>query len=124
MEASPCSTTKVSSVPETLRKQLCARDPAHDWVDWVQSETAPVNLILFMSCRDLEPPVENQQRQAQQLFDPAVIAKLKFQQSAERKAWQGINVQHSGIPGTSNLNVNERILMFQPEKVSNSPWMD
>jgi hypothetical protein len=35
-------------------------------------------------------------------FDPSVLAALKFKQSAERKHWQGVNVTHSGIPGTLN----------------------
>jgi len=42
--------------------------------------------------------------------------KLKFQQSAERKSWQGVNVLYSGIPGTSSLIPYERTLMFQEER--------
>jgi hypothetical protein len=51
-----------------------------------------------------------------ELFDHAVLQKLKFQQSAERKIWQGVNVLYSGIPGTSSLIPNEGILMFQEER--------
>lgn len=50
------------------------------------------------------------------LFDPNVLMKLKFQQTAERKAWQGVNVLYSGIPGTSSLIPYERTLMFQEER--------
>jgi len=42
--------------------------------------------------------------------------KLKFQQAAEQKSWQGINVLYSGIPGTSSLIPFEKILMFQYEQ--------
>jgi len=42
--------------------------------------------------------------------------KLKFQQSAERKSWQGVNVLYSGIPGTSSLIPYERTLTFQEER--------
>jgi hypothetical protein len=47
-----------------------------------------------------------------ELFDENVLQKLKFQQSAERKSWQGVNVMYSGIPGTSSLIPSEGILMF------------
>ena len=42
--------------------------------------------------------------------------KLKFQQAAEQKSWQGVNVLYSGIPGTSSLVPFEKILMFQYEQ--------
>lgn len=46
---------------------------------------------------DIEPFIEIQ-----------LLNKLKFQQSSERKNWQGINVRHAGIPGNVTLNFNER----------------
>ena len=64
--------------------------------------------------------IMNQELQAEEsedeLFDPNVLQKLKFQQSAERKSWQGVNVMYSGIPGTSSLIPSEGILMFQEER--------
>jgi hypothetical protein len=51
-----------------------------------------------------------------ELIDPNVLIKLKFQQISERKSWQGINVLFSGIPGTTSLIPNEGIMMFQEER--------
>ena len=63
----------------------------------------------------VESPVQDEESE-DELFDNAVLQKLKFQQSAERKSWQGVNVLYSGIPGTSSLIPNEGILMFQEER--------
>ena len=50
------------------------------------------------------------------MLDASVIARIKFQQSYERRNWKGLNVSYAGVPGTSqHLNARE-ILMFSNEK--------
>ena len=51
-----------------------------------------------------------------ELIDPNILSRIKFQQISERKAWQGLNVQFSGVPGTTTLIPNEGILMFSEER--------
>ncbi len=50
------------------------------------------------------------------MLDVSVIARIKYQQSYERRNWHGMNVSYAGVPGTSqHLNARE-ILMFSNEK--------
>ena len=46
------------------------------------------------------------------LIDPDVLERLKFSQIGGRRNWEGVSVQHAGIPGNVSLNINERQLMF------------
>ena len=59
---------------------------------------------------------EEEEESEEDFIDYQILNKLRFQQSAERKQWQGVNVTYSGIPGTSTLNQNERVLMFKEER--------
>lgn len=60
--------------------------------------------------------IQSQEKQIREdLIDAQVLSNLLFQQRAERKSWQGIRVQYSGIPGTAGLEINERMLLFQEE---------
>lgn len=51
-----------------------------------------------------------------ELIDSNILSRIKFQQISERKSWQGLNVNFSGVPGTTTLIPNEGILMFTEER--------
>lgn len=65
---------------------------------------------------DTEEDQPQQQIDVNDLFEEIVLQKLRFQQISERKNWQGIDVKHAGIPGTTTLNLKEGTAMFQEER--------
>lgn len=51
------------------------------------------------------------------LLDPEILNKLIYTQRTEKKQWQGIKIEHVGIPGTTSLESNDRVLLFNQEKL-------
>ena len=60
--------------------------------------------------------MENGGESDEKMIDERILERLVYQQVMERKSWQGISVQHSGIPGTTSLLLNEGTLMFKEER--------
>lgn len=58
---------------------------------------------------------ESAEQEQVDLLDPFVLHKLQFHQRAEKKNWQGIKVEYSGIPGNITLERGERMTMFPME---------